>query len=133
MTKNKGTIKFVNGSSIELADANSGLKGNSFHLFESYNPGIKIKCTNNLTKETKDFYDRIYFSSKKALTPLDRIFNLKSRHQSLHLPKLKIEHFQKSELVQDELIEDGFLYRCIAFERNGIFIILKQEVITLEK
>lgn len=67
--------------------------------------------------------------------PLERIMGNKTMFPTPFVPVLniKFEDFQKSELVKEEIIEDGFLYRCIAVERNQVMIILKQEVIRLKK
>ena len=64
--------------------------------------------------------------------PLERIFDYKGSIPFKITNKYNFDNIQKSEMIKEEIIEDGFLFRCIAIERNDIFIIIKQEVINLK-
>lgn len=70
--------------------------------------------------------------------PLQRIFDgkgiipFKLTNVDNILTRYKFSDFQKSEMIQSQIIEDGVLFRCTAVERDGFLIILKQEIIDIK-
>lgn len=63
------------------------------------------------------------------MKPLNKIFDNNTVFPfPLKTHSYKFDEFQKSEMIQEELFEGDIYCKTIAIERNGVLIILKQEV-----